>query len=172
MEDFQIGDYVVHICGSEVMGCFRTFTRVDSRVVAKIPDDLAFHTAASLSVVYGTAIYSLVDAGRLEPGEKVLIHAAAGGVGQACIQLAKIIGAEIFATVSSTEKKQVSLTPQCGRMRTDHDQLLMKEYNVQEDHIFSSRDLSFVKGILRMTNQEGLDVIVNSLSGEVTIREQ
>lgn len=89
------------------MGCFRTFTRVDSRVIAKIPDSMHFHTAASLSVVYGTAIYSLVDAGRLEAGETVLIHAAAGGVGQACIQLASNIGAEIFATVSSKEKKEV-----------------------------------------------------------------
>lgn len=105
--DLQKGDHVAHICGSEAMGCFHTLTRVDSRVVAKIPDTLPFHTAASLSVVFGTAIYSLVDAGRLEAGEKVLIHAAAGGVGQACVQLAKNMGAEIFATVSSTEKKEV-----------------------------------------------------------------
>lgn len=52
---------------------------------------------------------------------------------------------------------------------TDMPQLLMREYGVAEDHIFSSRDLSFVKGILRMTNQRGVDVIVNSLSGEVIV---
>lgn len=65
------------------------------------------------------------------------------------IQIAQHVGAEIFVTVSSAEK--------CD---------LIKEYGIQEDHIFSSRDLSFTKGINRMTNGQGVDVIINTLTGE------
>jgi hypothetical protein len=86
----------------------------------------------------------------LSEGESVLVHAAAGGVGQAAIQLANLVGAEVFATVSTPEKRD----------------LLINEYGVKKDHIFSSRDLSFVKGIMRMTNNRGIDVVLNSLSGE------
>lgn len=97
-----------------------------------------------------TVIYSLNHVARLSAGESVLIHAAAGGVGQAAIQVAQIAGAEIFATVSSIEKRAC----------------LMEKYGLAEDHIFSTRDLSFVKGIKRMTHGRGVDVVLNSLSGE------
>ena len=72
------------------------------------------------------------------------------GLGQAAIQLAKNIGAEIFVTVGNTEKRR----------------LIMDEYQIPEDHIFNSRDTTFAKGILRMTNGRGVDVVLNSLAGE------
>ena len=71
-------------------------------------------------------------------------------MGQACIQLAKHRGAEIFATVGTLDKRE----------------FLQRQYDLQEDHIFSSRDLTFAQGLMRMTNGRGVDVIVNSLSGE------
>lgn len=71
------------------------------------------------------------------------------GLGQAMIQIAQHVGAEIFVTVSSTEKRD-----------------LMREYGIKNDHIFNSRDLSFTKGIDRMTNGQGMDVIINTLTGE------
>ena len=148
---FKPGDRVVYLCGLESTGCFHTFGRVDQNVVVHIPDSISYEIAAGLPCVYATVIYGLVDAGRLLKGEKILIHAAAGGVGQAAINFSKYIGAEIFCTVSTPEKRQ----------------LLMDEYSIPEDHIFSSRDLTFVKGILRMTNNKGVDVVLNSLSGEV-----
>jgi NADPH:quinone reductase-like Zn-dependent oxidoreductase len=72
------------------------------------------------------------------------------GLGQALIQIAQDIGAEIFATVGSAAKRQ----------------LLVKQYAIPVDHIFNSRDLTFAKGVMRMTKGSGVDVIVNSLEGE------
>lgn len=88
---------------------------------------------------------------RVEPGQSLLVHAAAGGVGQAAIQVAKHFGMEIFATVSTELKRK----------------LIRDSYGIPDDHIFNSRDLSFVKGIKRMTHGRGVDVILNSLSGEM-----
>jgi acyl transferase domain-containing protein/NADPH:quinone reductase-like Zn-dependent oxidoreductase/SAM-dependent methyltransferase len=150
VKDFKVGDRVVYLTGHEDNGTFQTYGRVDQNVVVVIPDDLDYETAASLPCVYATTIYGLVDAGRLEKGEKILIHAAAGGVGQAAIQFAQYKGAEIFATVSSKVKRE----------------LLMTEYGLPEDHIFSSRDMTFVDGVKRMTDGYGVDVVLNSLSGE------
>ncbi|ORX86872.1 KR-domain-containing protein [Basidiobolus meristosporus CBS 931.73] len=112
---------------------------------------MAFDVAASLPIVYCTAYYGLIDIARLQPGETVLIHAAAGGVGQAAIMLAKWVGAEIFVTAGSSRKVE----------------FLKKTYGIQEDHIFSSRDNSFVKGVLDKTHGRGVDVILNSLAGEL-----
>lgn len=111
---------------------------------------MALEVAASIPVVFTTAYYSLVDVGKLSPGENVLIHAAAGGVGQAAIMVAQEIGADVFATVSSLEKKQ----------------LLMDTYQVPEDHIFFSRDTSFARGIHKATGGQGVDVVLNSLTGD------
>jgi acyl transferase domain-containing protein/NADPH:quinone reductase-like Zn-dependent oxidoreductase/SAM-dependent methyltransferase len=148
--DLKVGDRVVYMCGFESVGCFHTYGRVQWQNVVKIPDSLSYEIAAGLPCVYSTVIYGLYDIAKLSEGETILIHAAAGGVGQAAINLAKNVGAEIFATVSSPEKRA----------------LLMAEYGIAEDHIFSSRDLSFARGIMRMTNNRGVDVLLNSLSGE------
>jgi len=150
VHDFKVGDRVVYLTGHEEHGTFQTYGRVDQKFVVPIPDHLEYETAASLPCVYATTIYGLFDAGKLEKGEKILIHAAAGGVGQAAIQLAQYKGAEVFATVSSEVKRK----------------LLMTEYGLPEDHIFSSRDQTFVDGIKRMTNGYGVDLVLNSLSGE------
>ncbi|WPH00651.1 iterative type I polyketide synthase [Acrodontium crateriforme] len=152
--DVKIGDRVVYICGLDNIGCFHTFGRVDQSTVVKIPEALSYEVAAGLPVVYATVIYGLREAGRLLKGEKILIHAAAGGVGQAAIHYAKHIGAEIFATVSTIEKRD----------------LLVQTFGIPKDHIFSSRDVSFVKGIMRATDGKGVDVVLNSLSGEALRR--
>lgn len=143
---FKPGDRVL----SMLTHGFGTYVRSDQCLVKHIPESLDYDVAASIPMVYSTAYCALIDSGRLCKGEKVLIHAAAGGVGQAAIMIAKYIGAEVFATVSSKAKKQ----------------LLMDRYNIPEAHIFSSRDLNFVAGIHRLTNSNGVDVVVNSLSGE------
>lgn len=90
------------------VGCMNTFGRLDQSTVVKIPPAMTFEVASGLPVVCATVIYSLREAGRLQRGEKILIHAAAGGVGQAAIQYAQWVGAEIFATVSTLEKRDVS----------------------------------------------------------------
>jgi NADPH:quinone reductase-like Zn-dependent oxidoreductase len=115
-----------------------------------MPDNMPWEVAASIPAVFCTAYYSLVDLGRLAQGESILIHAAAGGVGQAAIIIAQRIGAKIFVTVGSEEKKK----------------FLMDTYQLKEDQIFFSRDISFAQGIHRATGGQGVDVALNSLSGD------
>ncbi|KAE9567271.1 Highly reducing polyketide synthase alt5 [Colletotrichum fructicola] len=130
-------------------GSVKTYARTPYKALAKLPDNLSFINAATLPVVFVTAYCVLYDIANVQPGETVLIHAAAGGVGQACIQLAHLRGAEVYATVGSLDKCE----------------LLQKEYGIPRDHIFSSRDLTFAQGIKRMTKGRGVDVVVNALSG-------
>ncbi len=143
---FKSGDRVMAF----TEGSFATKVRAPAAVVQPIPEGMDFEVAASIPLIYSTAYYSLFDAARLQAGETILIHAAAGGVGQAAIILAQHLHAEIFVTVGSEEKKT----------------LLMKAYGIREDHIFNSRNLDFAKGIMRMTDGKGVDVVLNSLAGE------
>ena len=115
-----------------------------------IPNDMSFETAASIPIVYTTAYYSLVHLARLKKGETVLIHSAAGGVGQAAVMLARHLGAKIFVTVGNNEKKA----------------LVMQNFGIPEEQIFSSRDTNFVQGIKRLTGGRGVDVVLNSIAGE------
>ncbi|XDG05071.1 hypothetical protein ABKA04_004686 [Annulohypoxylon sp. FPYF3050] len=116
-----------------------------------IPKDMSFEEAASLPIVWTTVYYSLVDMGRLSAGDKVLIHSAAGAVGQAAIMLSQHLRAEVFVTVSSSSKRE----------------LLHKRYGIPRDHMFSSRTTEFYDCIKRMTAGRGVDVVLNSLSGEM-----
>ena len=137
------------VCGLAV-GTFGHHTRTPSLLVSKIPEHMSFAIAATIPVVFCTALYSLQMIARLQEGESILVHAAAGGVGQAAIMLAKYFGAEVFVTLGSTEKKD----------------FVKKTYGIAESHIFSSRDTTFETGILRATNGRGVDVVLNSLAGE------
>ena len=143
---FKVGDRVA-MYGH---GAHRTIHRSRAAYCALIPNGLSFEQAATIPTVHGTAWNALVRLAKVQKGQSVLIHAAAGGVGQAAIQIAKHFEMEIFTTVSSETKRK----------------LIKEEYGVQDDHIFNSRDLSFVKGIKRMTHGRGVDVVLNSLSGE------
>lgn len=133
-----------------LVGAYRTLVRNPECLIAKIPDEMSFEIAASLPCTHMTAYQALIEIGKLKKDETVLIHAAAGGVGQAAIQVAQHIGAEVFVSCGYEGKKK----------------LLMKTWGLPEDHIFYSRDLSFVKGINRMTDGRGIDVILHSLPGE------
>ncbi|RMZ82848.1 hypothetical protein DV737_g1943, partial [Chaetothyriales sp. CBS 132003] len=144
--DLRVGD---RVCAMS-LGAYSSYARCPSTSAVRIPDNMSFEIAATIPVVYSTAYYGLFELARLETGERVLIHAAAGGVGQAAIQLAKLCGAEIFATVGSIEKKN----------------LLIDKFNIPEDHIFYSRDTDFGPAFRLATNGQGADVIINSLAGE------
>ena len=133
---------------------YATSVRTKEILATKIPDDMTFATAASIPVVFCTSYYALIDQARLASGQTVLIHAVAGGVGQAAIMLSQAVGAEVFVTVGTAEKRN----------------FLKERYNIGEDHIFSSRDLSFEGGVLRATKGKGVDVILNSTSGEALQR--
>ncbi|GFF60843.1 lovastatin nonaketide synthase [Aspergillus udagawae] len=117
----------------------------------KIPKDLSLEDAAGVPCVFTTVLYSLMHVGQLRKGQSVLIHSACGGVGLAAIQVCQMIGAEIFATVGSNEKK-------------NH---LIDNLQIPEDHIFDSRSPSFELNVMRMTDTKGVDIVLNSLSGEL-----
>ncbi|RAL14312.1 type I polyketide synthase [Aspergillus homomorphus CBS 101889] len=148
---FKAGDRVVVFHPSR----YANFVRVrEDMAVIKIPDDtMFFATAAAIPVAYATAWITLRQLARLQPGESILVHSGAGGTGQAVIQVARHLGATIFTTVSTEEKKQ----------------LLMERYHIPGDHIFSSRNTLFAKGVKRLTDGRGVDVIINSLSGDSLI---
>lgn len=143
----RVGD---RVCCCAKSGAFKTLVRAQRTAVAKIPDGVSFRSAAALPVVFCTAYYSLIHVARLTEGESILIHSGAGGVGQAAIQIARGLKAKIFTTVGTAEKKR----------------FLLNAYGIPEDHIFSSRDASFTRGITRLTKGAGVDVVLNSLSDE------
>jgi acyl transferase domain-containing protein/acyl carrier protein len=121
-----------------------------TRVVRK-PTYLSFEEAATIPIAFLTAYYALYSLARLRPGERILIHAAAGGVGMAAIQLAQLAGAEIFATAGDEKKRT-----------------LLQSLGVQ--HVMDSRSLKFTEEILTLTEGRGVDVVLNSLAGEALTR--
>jgi NADPH:quinone reductase-like Zn-dependent oxidoreductase len=143
---FMPGDRVV----VSALDTYRSVLRCNEALVARIPDSIPFTEAAKLPTNYVTAYHALVELGRIARGESVLIHASAGGTGQAAIQIAQHFGAEVFATVGSQSKKD----------------LLMKTYAIPSDHIFYSRDTSFSQGVKSATGGRGVDLVLNSLAGE------
>jgi NADPH:quinone reductase-like Zn-dependent oxidoreductase len=137
------------VCAS-FFEAIKTYVYRDESDVLKVPDSMSLEEACGVINPALTAWYSLVDVARLTKDDKILIHSAAGGTGQLAVQIAKMVGAEIFVTVGYEHKKK----------------LLMEEYGIPADHIFYSRDLSFAQGVMRVTKGYGVDVVLNSLTGE------
>ena len=149
----EAGSEVSHLqAGDRVMGTIKggvaPLAVGESGPLVRMPDEWSFEQAAALPIVFLTAFYGLVDLAGLKPGERVLIHAGAGGVGMAAIGLAKHLGAEVFATASPSKWE------------------VLRELGIDEDHIASSRDLDFKQKFLDATAGEGMDVVLNSLAGE------
>ncbi|KAL8810423.1 MAG: hypothetical protein Q9200_002591 [Gallowayella weberi] len=142
----SVGEKVAFIA----RGAIATHVRIKCSSMRILPPDMTFEDGASIPLVFMAAYQSLMEIARLSRGETVLIHSAAGGLGQAMIQIAQHVGAEIFVTVSTAEKRK----------------LLMERYGIEDEHIFSSRDFEFTKGIQRITNGQGVDVIINTFTGE------
>jgi acyl transferase domain-containing protein/NADPH:quinone reductase-like Zn-dependent oxidoreductase len=145
-DKFSVGDRVCGI-GAEP---FSSHPRINGYFSYQIPDSMSYAVGASIPVIFTTAYYCIAEVARLQRGQTVLIHAASGGVGQAAILIAQNIGAEIFCTVGSQAKRQ----------------LLIDKFNIPPSHIFSSRLRTFKQGVLRLTNNVGVDCVLNSLSGE------
>lgn len=132
-------------------GAFATHPVVPCELVLRMPDSMSFEQAATVPVCFGTVLHSLVNVARVEEGQTVLIHSACGGVGLAAIQVCRMLGARVFLTVGS--RRKVSY--------------LMDTLGFSRNQIFSSRDTSFVDGVMRETGGAGVDVVLNSLTGEL-----
>ena len=148
----EVGESVNNFSVGEVImlplteACMSTETIIEQNLAFRIPGNLSINEASTLPVVYCTALHGLKNLAKLKKGERVLIHAGAGGVGLAAIYIAKHIGAEVFATAS--EKKRDYLR------------------KIGVDHVFDSRSLDFAQQIKTITGGEGVDVVLNSLAGE------
>ena len=139
----KVGDRVVAISNS----CFATSALVDANAVSFLPESLTFAEGASIPITFLTCEYALNQLAKLKADERVLIHAATGGVGLAAIQIAQRIGAEIFATAGSDEKREY-----------------LRRLGIE--HVLDSRSLDFAEEIAGITEGEGVDVVLNSLSGD------
>ncbi len=140
--DLAVGDRVMGF----VPGAFGPLAVADHRLVVAIPDGWSFAQASSACVAHATARHALVDVAELKPGERVLIHAAAGGVGHAAVRLARRLGAEVFATASPSKWAALA------------------ELGIDEQHVASSRSTQFGARFAGA----GIDVILNCLTGELT----
>jgi len=147
VDGIQEGDEVIGI-GE---GAFASHLTVVAAAVVPAPPGLSLDQAMSIPLPFLTAEWGLSRLGRLRAGERVLIHAAAGGVGQAAVQIARAAGAEVFATAGSDWKRD-----------------LIRAQGVV--HVFDSRSPSFADGVLAATGGEGVDVVLNSLTGEMLHR--
>lgn len=139
---FRVGDRVIAFWP----GCFANFVTVPVGFVAPAPAGMSPAAAATLPVAYGTAWYGLYELGALQAGQSVLIHAGAGGVGQAAIRLALARGARVFATASTPEKRA-----------------WLESQGVEG--AFDSRSTGFADAVLEATGGEGVDLVLNSLIG-------
>ena len=142
----KIGDRVCAIAA----GSFANRVRALKSLVSIMPSSMDFETGASIPSVFTTSYYSIHHAARLQKNETILIHSAAGGVGQACIKMAQLIGAEVFVTAGSPAKVE----------------FLQKKFGLQRDRILNSRTLNFGHEIMNLTGGKGVDVVINSLAGD------
>jgi acyl transferase domain-containing protein/NADPH:quinone reductase-like Zn-dependent oxidoreductase/NRPS condensation-like uncharacterized protein/aryl carrier-like protein len=147
-DSFRPGDRV--LVSRPGQGAHRTIIRAPSYSCIKL-GDMDFVTASLISGALCTAYYSLINVARLQPGEWCLIHSAAGGVGQMAIQVAQMVGANVIATVGTQQKRD----------------FLREQFGLKDEVIFSSRDLSFVEGVMAVTGGRGCDVALNSLAGDL-----
>lgn len=139
----KAGDAVLAFAPS----CFSTYAITSAGAVTRKPENMSFAEAATIPVAFLTAWYSIKHLAAMQPGERVLIHGAGGGVGLAAIQIAAHLGLEVYATAGSEEKHA-----------------FLRKFGVR--HLFSSRSLAFAQEVLEATRGEGVDAVLNSLAGE------
>nr|WP_244955719.1 type I polyketide synthase [Streptomyces chrestomyceticus] len=151
----EAGPEVDHFApGDRVMGLgeggFGPVVVTDARQLVRIPDGWSYAEAASVPSAFMTAWYALVELAGAKPGQRVLVHAATGGVGMAAVQIARYLGLEVFATASPGK------WPVLAAMGLD------------AEHVSSSRNAAFEADFLAATDGAGVDIVVNSLAGELT----
>jgi NADPH:quinone reductase-like Zn-dependent oxidoreductase/aryl carrier-like protein len=140
---FREGDEVIAVTS----GSFGSYVAANAALVVKMPSHMQPEEATTIPIAFLTAYYALHHVARVGAGDKVLVHAATGGVGLAALQIAQLAGAEVYATAGSAEKRA-----------------FLKAIGVK--HVMDSRTLSFASEIRKMTGGKGVDVVLNSLAGE------
>lgn len=142
VSDFKVSDEVIGLASDSLS----SFVYVKSEQLMRKPAHISFEAATTIPLVFLTSYYGLNHLAKIQPGERVLIHAAAGGVGLAAIQIAQRVGAQIFATASPSKWN------------------FLKSLGVK--HVMNSRTFDFVEEIRILTQGQGVDIVLNSLVGE------
>lgn len=143
VKHLQPGDPVVGLAPAS----FATYVTTLAEFVIRKPEHLSFEEAATIPICFLTVEHALRRLGRMQRGERVLIHAASGGVGLAAIQIARQVGAEIFATAGSPRKREY-----------------LQSLGIR--NVMDSRSLDFASQIMEATSGEGIDLVINSLTGD------
>ncbi|PCI25327.1 MAG: hypothetical protein COB67_10830 [SAR324 cluster bacterium] len=143
VENLQVGDQVLAVTSQG----YRTHALVDHHYVARKPSQISLIEAATLPLAFMTAYYALVVQGRIQKGEKVLIHAASGGVGLAAVQIARFYEAEIFVTAGKEFKREY-----------------LRSLGLT--HVMDSRTLDFADEVQQQTQGLGVDIVLNCLAGK------
>ena len=141
--DHRVGD---RVGGFSPNGCWGTFVTCDANLAVAIPPNLTDHQAVAVATATATAWYGLHNQAHISSGDRVLIHSATGGVGQAAIGVARAAGAEIFATAGSEERRQ-----------------MLRDMGIE--HVYDSRSIDFAEQIRQDTGGYGVDIVLNSLTG-------
>jgi NADPH:quinone reductase-like Zn-dependent oxidoreductase/NAD(P)-dependent dehydrogenase (short-subunit alcohol dehydrogenase family)/acyl carrier protein len=139
----RVGD---RVGGVSANGCWGTFVTCEANLATTLPAGLEEHQAAAVGLAYATVWLGLEELARITAGDKVLIHSATGGVGQAAIAVARAAGAEIYATAGSEERRQ-----------------LLRDWGIE--HVYDSRSTEFADQIRRDTDGYGVDIVLNSVTG-------
>ncbi|KAI9699569.1 MAG: Type I Iterative PKS [Bogoriella megaspora] len=124
---------------------------VDATLAAKLPDEIRFENAAAIPLAFSTALHALVDVGQLKKGQIILIHDAVANVGQAAVQICRLVGAEIYATCADGTESAY----------------LAKKYAIPSSRIFDSRSTSFLPSLRQATQEKGADIVLNTLTGDL-----
>jgi NADPH2:quinone reductase len=142
---FAPGDRVFGTAG---LGGFAEVALLPAASAFALPGGMSFEEGASLPIVYPTSYAGLVFRAALQPGEDLLVHAAAGGVGLAAVQIGKALGARVIATAGGAEKLEIA-------RREGADEAI--DYHAED----------FVARVLELTGGKGADVIYDSVGGDV-----
>ncbi|XP_033103364.1 phthiocerol synthesis polyketide synthase type I PpsC-like [Anneissia japonica] len=138
--------------GDEVFGfgdhCLASHSICDAELLVKKPSNLSWDECSGMGIIFATSYHSLIERANLQAGETVLIHSACGGVGLSAIQVARMVGANIICTAGTNQKRQY-----------------LKSLGIQ--HVSDSRTDAFYSDVMKWTNGRGVDVVLNSLSGDL-----
>ncbi len=143
--DFSVGDRVQAMA---VGGAFCEYSIAPAAKAFRIPDVMGFEEAAAMIVIYQTSYFALTHRTQIKPGEWLLVHAAAGGVGLSATQIGKALGARVIATASSQDKLQFCLSQGA-------------------EHAINYKDPAWVDQVKQITNGQGADIIYDPVGGEV-----
>jgi alcohol dehydrogenase len=157
VSSWQVGDRVTinpgtheGMVGEQVIGGLAELVRIPAEYLVRLPDNLSFDVGAAIPINYGTAYRMLFHRGKLEAGETMLVLGASGGVGVACVQFGKMIGATVIAAAGSAEK--------CERLT-----------EIGADYVINYAEQDFSAETWRLTGKKGADMVINFTGGETWI---